>query len=548
MSDFPNKIEEFQPRQYQLPRGKPRQAPTAGIFDSPVVLVPINKRWAGHVSSVLWQLVNSDAWTDDTMLEAVEQVALLIDCVQGGGACKDAIPVIEVPVEVPVEVIVEKIITIINEESEESEMPCKDAILDIRWGKNGKLEVLKYDLCKGCVWTPVSSASGTLPPGNVGDYLDDAGDWIDDIFDNVFDNGGNAGEDVDPDLLRCRKATTIVTAITEIGRAVTEEYEENLPEPVPDWAIIGLKRIAEKLPPLITPVITLLGLSHIAYNFTRDLYDDMQAWLADAKFKQEMICRLVKLMTTADGLTGQDVSTVYTEIMKMGTQGAVGMTQLIAEFYKGIFKEMDLKRLNEAVQIYNVDTNACGCPDITGENAGQEPPDTFDWCYTFDFVADGYEGWTHIGTNGAAFAGEYVTGVGFQAKKAAFMTRLDLAIDFPASTSIVGVNIEAKEVKRGHYQENDDPNRVFSTIGLMLGIQNTAGLQRWELSDHAAKKVYVWRGLSMMQQGKRLQVMATVSYDGQGYENIPADDPGTFVMPRLTIWGNGANPFGDDNC
>lgn len=62
------------------PRRDPAPVPSAGVFDSPYVVLCLNSEWAGHIDGLLDRLLYPDAWrgTDAEIESAITQVNQLL--------------------------------------------------------------------------------------------------------------------------------------------------------------------------------------------------------------------------------------------------------------------------------------------------------------------------------------------------------------------------------------------------------------------------------------------------------------------------------------
>lgn len=73
------------------PRYSPVPIPTAGVFDSPTVVLCINAEWASHLDGLLGRLLHPNAWigTEEEKEAAIQEVGKLLIALLPVGDCPE---------------------------------------------------------------------------------------------------------------------------------------------------------------------------------------------------------------------------------------------------------------------------------------------------------------------------------------------------------------------------------------------------------------------------------------------------------------------------
>lgn len=492
-------------RQSDLPE---QLTPVCRSVEVPVELIPIiNAHLAWLTQNWMWfgsEQQRSDAITAINAL--IEQLA----------DKKCEFP----PVEVPVEIFRDRFIEV--SDCEECEDMACNCIKQIRW-KNGVLQVSYQDdkSCSDC-WFDVIDAPVSLPDDTAGDYL----------FDE--DDRAREGRKIrlkkpkvnqDKRLAACAKATALVDSIFDFGLAIVgakSSIIDIIDSIIPVEIIWEL--IKGFLPPEVQALAEVPELVATALGLSEDELQEFSEF-ATEDMRKTLICELTKQVSAEAEIVGEDIQNLMAIAVLNGLQHA--------EIILRIFRSFDVLAVTElfSKKVENLD---CGCPDITGENAGQEPPETYDWCYEFDFTQNA-EGWGYR-YNGATPEGEYAVGVGHKAIENSNYTRLTMSRS-AISRILTGIDAHYKNITLGNYQEGEGysglPNRnfnIYSGETFYFSSNITAG-----------EKVWRWRGHKSVED---LQIMLTLAYDAIE----PTTRGGSATLTRLTLYGIGTNPFGADNC
>lgn len=164
------------------------------------------------------------------------------------------------------------------------------------------------------------------------------------------------------------------------------------------------------------------------------------------------------------------------------------------------------------------------------------------WCYTWDFSVDN-GGWvtfdfpwstgpTSFGTYGSGkWNGQYKNGSGWQRNS------MGIRKVTPLPATVTRVEVEHEKVS-GNYIPDDNGS------WLKIGIQFNSSINHFdqEAGAYPATSPWVWEG---EQTGvNSIHVLQTVC----GILNNVDSCNGNGNVTRVTIYGTGENPFGEDNC
>lgn len=230
-------------------------------------------------------------------------------------------------------------------------------------------------------------------------------------------------------------------------------------------------------------------------------------------------CLLFCNATVTDGIVSFDFGAVFDNLIaELGANPGTAVTLLVGY--------MGEAGLNHAGGVLANDTAECDCPACDGT-----------WCYEFDFTA------TNGGFNPVAYAlpavgsnGVYSAGIGWEdttvATGSARRRGVGIEREFTA-TVITRVEMEYSYTGGA----GSGWSGSYATMGLNLGETTVIdrGYPTGPLSSPAAVDGE-WPADSIL-----FSLMSSVC-------SSCGSSGGTATITRLTLYGNGENPFGEDNC